>query len=163
MRKFWLLPTLITALFLAACEPVDRRPGTWTSGDIVKTKITDWSFSNEHMEVYLQTHPWYGIPHSVTTVLTTTNKTLYLPSIYYDNAAPFPEGKYWNRVIVENPYVLVKIGDKRYPRLAHQVVDKKEFEQAYTALASKYPFWKEQHDKVDNPLKFYIVRLDPVN
>ena len=44
MRKVALLPILITTLVLAACEPVDRRPGTWTSGDIVETKITDWSF-----------------------------------------------------------------------------------------------------------------------
>ena len=159
MNYYSSLVVILSLIFLAGCEPRDRRPGTWTKGEIVEDEITDWSFSNEQQEVFLQTQPWYGIPHSVTTVVATTNDTLYVPSIYYDSADPYPEGKYWNGIIVSNPAVLIKIDDKRYPRVAERVTDPVEFEAAFAALASKYPFWQKQYDDPESAVTFYIIRL----
>jgi hypothetical protein len=160
MKSLSLIIGALALTLLMGCEPQDRRPGTWTSGDIVDEKITDWSFSNEAQEVFIQTSPWYGIPHSVTTVLATRNQKLYVPSIYFDPNTPFPEGKYWNRIIADNPEVLVKIGGKRYPRRVVQVTDAKEFESGFLALAKKYPFWQEQYDNPEDRVTFYVLRLD---
>ncbi len=153
------LLVIVFSLVMAACEPQDRRPGTWTSGEIMMEPVTDWSFSNDHMEVFLQTHPWYGIPHSVTTVLATTGDALYVPSIYYGTDEAFPDGKYWNRIVVTNPNVFVKIGDNRYPRMARLVTDEDEFEIAFKALAGKYEFWQQQYDNPAERPTFYILRL----
>lgn len=51
------LTIALLAFLLASCESQDRRPGTWVGGELVETRITDWSFTNEHPEVFLQTHP----------------------------------------------------------------------------------------------------------
>jgi hypothetical protein len=94
------LSVVLFACLLSACEPVDRTPGMWLSGELVTAEITDWTFSNEQREVFLQTHPWYGIPFSITVVAATTGEKLFMPSIYSEPAA-FPEGKYWNRIVAK--------------------------------------------------------------
>ena len=158
----YLLPVLLTlsTLLLMACEPKDRRPGTWLSGDLVEERIEDWSFSNEYQEVFVQTHPWYGVPHSVTTVLATANGTLYVPSIYYEEPKRFPEGKHWNRIVADNPNVEVKIGEKLYPRTIRLVTDDAEFENGLNALAAKYPFWQKVKDSPEEAPTFVIMQLN---
>ncbi len=145
---------------LGACEPRDRTPGTWLSGNLNAEPINDWSFSEEYPEVYLQTHPWYGIPHSVTTVMAAVDDTLYIPSIYYAEPLTFPEGKYWNRVAAANPDVEVQIGDGLFPRTLTLVTDEAEHALALSALARKYPFWQKVKDQPDKGPTFVIVRLD---
>ena len=94
-------------------------------------------------------------------MLAAGDDTLYVPSIYFDPEAPFPEGKYWNRIVVDNPEVLVKIGENRYPFTITRVTDEQEFDRGFRALASKYPFWQEQYDNEAERMTFYIFRLDP--
>ena len=155
------LLVLCGLLLTAACEPRDRTPGTWTRGEIVEGPVADWSFTDDALEVFLQTHPWYGVPHSVTTVLASANDTLYIPSIYFDPEAPFPEGKYWNRIVAENPEVLLKVGGKRYPLKISHITDEAEFEKGFLALAAKYPFWQEQYENEAERVTFHLFRLDP--
>tara|TARA_R110002072_G_scaffold1780_10_gene14820 strand:+ start:43663 stop:44157 length:495 start_codon:yes stop_codon:yes gene_type:complete len=152
---------VIAACFvLAACEPQDRRPGNWLSGELVETKVDDWTFTENYQEVFLQTHPWYQVPHSVTVVLATAKGKLYVPSIYYAEPKQFPEGKYWNRIVAKNPNIEVKIGEKLYPRSIHRITDEKEFEQGLAALANKYPFWRKVKDIPAEAPTFVILRLD---
>ncbi len=75
---------VLMATCLLACEPSDRRPGTWLSGDVVAQPVSDWSFTADAMEVYVETRTWYGVPHSVTTACATTGDTLYIPSVYVE-------------------------------------------------------------------------------
>ena len=154
------LSVVLFACLLSACEPVDRTPGMWLSGELVTAEITDWTFSNEQREVFLQTHPWYGIPFSITVVAATTGDKLFMPSIYSEPAA-FPEGKYWNGIVARNPEVLIRIGGKLYPRSVHLIVDEDEFEEAFSALANKYDYWKAvKEGEVERP-PFVLLRLDP--
>ncbi|MFT4676540.1 MAG: hypothetical protein ACI831_000531 [Candidatus Azotimanducaceae bacterium] len=146
-------------LILAACEPQDRRPGNWLSGELIETKVEDWRFSDDFPEVFIQTHPWYGVPHSVTVVLATANGKLFSPSIYYAEPKRFPDGKYWNRIVAKNPNIEVKIGDKLYPRSIHLVTDENEFEQGLEALANKYPFWRTVKDTPEETPTFVIMEL----
>lgn len=150
---------ILFILLLSACEPSDRTPGAWLSGDVVTDTIADWSFSNQHQEVFLQTHPWYGIPFSVTVVAATTGDKLFVPSIYSE-PAEFPGSKYWNGVIQKNPEVTIKIGDKLYPRSAHLITGDAEFELAFQALADKYEFWRSIKNGTAKRPPFVLIRLD---
>ncbi|MCH7742178.1 MAG: hypothetical protein IIB71_05895 [Proteobacteria bacterium] len=150
---------ILAILILAACEPQDRTPGTWLSGELVTTGVDDWSFTNEYSEVFVETHPWYGIPFSVTVVMATADGKIYVPSIYTE-PADFPGSKYWNGVIARNPEVLLKIGDKRYPRRARLVTDPTEFEMAFEALARKYEFWRKAKDEEDKRPPFVLICMD---
>lgn len=163
MNKPFAWLCIIFSFLLAACEPQDRRPGTWLTGELETNTVTDWSFSNEHQEVFLQTHPWYGIPHSVTVVMAAADSHIYVPSIYMEEPKTFPDGKYWNRIVSNNPNVEIKIGDKLYPRVISLVTEDADFERGLTAFAEKYPFWKQIKDNPDKAPTFVILRLDEPN
>ncbi len=150
----------LLALLLAACEPRDRRPGTWLSGEVVEPLPHDWSFIANHPEIFVETRPWYGIPFSVTTVIGTRNGRLYVPSIYSEEA-PFPGTKYWNSVIAENPDVRLKIGGKIYEMRATPVRDLQEYRQGALALADKYETWARWLENEDEAPYFVIIRMDP--
>lgn len=151
---------IVTLLALSACEPKDRRPGLWLSGDVVTELPADWSFIAEHQEIFVETQPWYGIPFSVTTVLGTRDGKLYVPSIYSEEAA-FPGTKYWNTVIAENPDVRLKIGDKLYEMRATPVQDLTEYRKGAAALADKYDSWAGWVDDDSTAPHFVIIRMDP--
>ena len=61
-------PTRICALFLSilaspiACSPQDERPGLWVSGQVVEAG--DFGCTPEVEEIYIETRPWYLLPHS---------------------------------------------------------------------------------------------------
>lgn len=149
-------------LISAGCEPEDRRPGTWLRGEVAEAPIGDWSFVNDHPEVQVETHPWYGIPHSVTTVIAASNNKVFVPSIY-DAPAAFPGSKYWNRVIADNPAVRIRIGGQLYEMYARPVSDPEEFQEGLAALAEKYDFWRQVRG-ADNPdLSFVIIRMYPAS
>ena len=154
-----LVTILLIFLALTACEPMDKTPGMWLSGEVINTEIKDWSFSNEYQEVFLETHPWYGIPFSVTVVTATTGNKLFVPSIY-SAPAEFPGTKYWNGIIQSNPAVFIKIGDKRYPRSAHLITDPDEFQEAFAALAKKYNYWRSIFEGRAERPPFVLIRLD---
>jgi hypothetical protein len=141
-------------------DPKDRRPGLWLSGKEVAQLPADWSFTEAHPEVWLETRPWYGIPHSVTTVVAAGDGVLYVPSIY-SQPGPFPGTKYWNRIVAANPEVRLKVGDELYPMRIDPIMDPAEYGRAFAALASKYPFWEEA---LENPRKrppMALLRLQP--
>ena len=153
---------LCSLLLLGGCEPKDRRPGTWLSGEVVKVLPADWSFTGAYQEIFVETHPWYGIPFSVTTVIGTRNGRLYVPSIYSEEA-PFPGTKYWNRVIARNPDVRLKIGERIYEMRAVPVRDLAEYRQGAMALADKYDSWAKWLADEDNAPPFVIIRMEPRN
>lgn len=163
-RNVWHLLMRITGLglvmfSLVACEPHDRRPGFWLSGDVVKSPVTDWSFTSDTNEIFVETSTWYGIPHSVTTVCAATDKSLYVPSIYYEGGT-FPDAKFWNRNIAARPNVRLKIGEKVYPLRASLVNGPDEFNMALQALAVKYPFWAKQMNLPSaERVTFVIIRM----
>lgn len=161
MRK--LIATLALIVMIAGvsgCEPADRRPGMWLSGEVVTEMPDDWSFIAEHQEIFVETRPWYGIPFSVTTVIGTRDGKLYVPSIYSEEAA-FPGTKYWNSVIADNPDVRLKIGDRLYEMRATPVQDLAEYRQGAAALADKYDSWAGWvKDEATAPY-FVIIRMDP--
>lgn len=149
----------VAIFLLLGCEPQDRRPGLWLSGEVASTP-PDWNFTNEHMEIFVETRPWWGIPHSVTTVVATSNGELFVPSIY-DEPVEFPGTKLWNKNVAADPNVRLKIGEKIYELRAHHVEDAEEFMIGFQALADKYPFWQQVlEDEAKRP-PFVVIRMDP--
>lgn len=150
---------ILLSVLTAACEPVDRRPGTWLSGDVVEIP-GDWSVTATEMEIFVETSPWWGVPHSVTTVVAASGEHLYVPSIY-EQAAVFPGTKRWNKNIAADPDVRLKIGELLYELKAVPVLDPAEFDVGFRALADKYPFWRTAlEDKSKRP-HFAIIRMEP--
>ncbi|MFT5210544.1 MAG: hypothetical protein ACI9CE_002270 [Flavobacterium sp.] len=155
---FKIASLVLMTFSLYACEPADRTPGMWLSGELEASAIDDWTFSNEYMEVQLETLPWYGIPFSVTVVVATTGEKLFVPSIYSE-VAEFPGPKYWNGVIDKNPEVKIRIGDKLYPRTARLISGEADFEEAFQALADKYDYWRAVKEGTAERPPFVLIQL----
>ena len=150
---------LVVLVVLVGCEPRDRTPGLWLSGEAAKAP-QDWSFVNDHQEVFLETRTWYGIPHSVTVVIAEADGSVFVPSIY-DEDLPFPGTKRWNANIVEEPAVRLKVGETLYEMSARPARDAAEYRQGFEALAAKYGFWQQLLDNESKRPPFAIIRLAP--
>jgi len=142
-------------------EPKDRRPGTRLAGEPAAIP-QDWSTTESVDEVHLETHPWYGIPFSVTTVIARSGDALYVPSLY-DEAAEFPGTKFWNRVVLADPMIRLRVGEKLYELRIDNVTTEAEFLEGVRALAQKYGFWQQQLAELApaGERKFTILRLRP--
>jgi hypothetical protein len=161
MRALRTVVAMLALLAVAGCEPKDRRPGLWLSGEVATEPVADWSWSDAHPEIFLETRTWYGIPHSVTVVCASDGARLYVPSLYRDGGG-WPDAKRWNRNVARDPNVRLEIGGRLYERKAALVTDDAERERALAAFARKYPFWAELVAKplAERPA-LAIVRMDP--
>ncbi len=152
---------LAAAHFAGTLEPSDRRPGLGLRGEVVREAVSDWSFSDADELVELETRaPWF-LPHSVTVVCASTGANLYVPSVYAPGDGGFPAGRAWNRNIVRDPHVRIRILGKLYERRAALVTDEAERAAAFAAFAAKYDAWAEWHaaPPAERP-ELAFVRLD---
>ena len=150
------------ALLATACiEPHERRPGLWLGGDVVEAPVSDWSFSDAHPQIFVETRTGYLLPHSVTTVCAAAGDRLWVPSVYFGGGS-FPESRFWNRNVARDPRVRLKIGEEIYPRRAALVTDPAERNEALAAFAAKYPFWSDllARPEAERP-PIAILRMDP--
>lgn len=152
---------LLSLILLASCEPQDRRPGFWLSGELVDIPVTNWSFTDEIPEIFVETRTWYGIPHSVTTVCVAHNGILYIPSVYFEGGE-FPDARFWNRNVVRDPRVRLKIGERIFEREAVLVEDPTEWSEVLDAFGRKSSFWKDLAQKPESARpKIIFFRMDP--
>ncbi len=128
-HRLLLLSTLVWA---SACvEPADRRPGTWLSGEIATEAVGDWSFTDAHREILIETRTLYWIPHSVTIVCAATDGKLYV-------GARNPDGKRWVANVDRDPEVRLKIGDRVYELRLVPVESADVREAVFSAYSAKY-------------------------
>ena len=160
-RAFHLgLVTLLVLTATGCLDPKDRRPGLGLSGEVMNDAISDWSFSDDHPEIFLETKTWYMVPHSVTTVCAAVGDKLYVPTLYYQGGE-WPD-KVWNSNVASDPRVRLEMGGKLYELDAVVVEDPAEFQIALEALSVKYPFWREVLSKpVGERPAMAMVRMDP--
>ncbi len=127
-----LLCTLaVAALVLGCVDPKDRRPGLRLSGEVVAAPVDDWSFSDEHPEIFIETRTPYLLPHSVTIVCASLDGRLFV-------GARQPEQKRWVAHVLRDPDVRLKIGSRVYERRLVRVDDPAEQEIVYRAYVRKY-------------------------
>ncbi len=164
-KAYRVLQNALALAFIATlamgCEPRDNTPGLWLSGELVTTPVDDWSFSDPFPVIYLETQTWYWIPHSVTISCATHNGQLYLFTIYYQGGE-FPEAKFWNRNVVRDPRVRLKIGNRLFEQRVALITDPAEREIALQAFAGKYTRVKGLLGKPESERpNFYFFHVEP--
>ena len=130
----------LASLRLLGYEPSDQRPGLWLTGDRVTEPVTDWAFTEDHLEIFVQTRTPYLIPHSVTTYCAFYEGDLYLFSAYYQGGV-FPEERGWNRNVMRDPRVRLKIGDRLFDQTVSHVIDADTRAAVHANAVAKYPEW----------------------
>ena len=148
------LVALVT-LRIVGLDPQDRRPGLWLKGEVVTQPVTDWSFTDQYPNIFVQTRSWYGLPHSVTTTVTAHDGKLYLTSVYRPGGR-FPDDRLWNRNIMREPHVRLKIGDRVFDRTVALVTDPAEKDAVLATKAKKYP-----QQRVTDKNLVYVFRVQP--
>ena len=148
------LVALVT-LRIVGLDPQDRRPGLWLKGEVVTQPVTDWSFTDQYPNIFVQTRSWYGLPHSVTTTITAHDGKLYLTSVYRPGGR-FPDDRLWNRNIMRDPHVRLKIGDRVFERTVALVTDPAEKDAVLATKAKKYP-----RQRVTDKNLVYVFRVQP--
>ncbi len=143
------------ALNVVGLDPRERRPGLRLTGELVTKPVADWAFTDKYPNIFVQTRSWYGLPHSVTTTATAHNGQLYLTSVYRPGMQ-FPKDRLWNKNIVRDPHVRLKIGDQVFDRTVALVTDPAEKDAVLATKAKKYP----RQRVVDKNL-VYVFRVQP--
>ena len=145
----------IVVLRVVGLDPKERRPGLWLSGNVVTTPVTDWSFTDKYPTIFVETRTWYGVPHSVTTSCVSHDGRLYLTSVYREGAQ-FPSDKFWNRNMVRDPHVRLKIGDQLYDRTLSLVTDAAERQAVLQSKQRKFP-----RQRVSDKSTTYVFAVSP--
>lgn len=113
---------LVVAIVLLALarvfkfDPGVTHPGLWLSGEVVTEPVTDWTFAKQVRGLTaIQTRDRLvpGMAFSVTTARFIHNGRLYIGS-GYPAGKKMPSGRHWNKNILVDPVVRVKIGGKLY-------------------------------------------------
>jgi hypothetical protein len=139
------------------------------SGDLVTTPVTDWSFIDGIQNIQVETRTWYLLPHFVRTDIARSGDQLYLFSEYFapragqpDYRDEFPNARFWNRMVVRDPRVRVKIGDRLFEMRAYPLKDPNEVAIARQAFLDKYAdVRKEQEQPESRRSRLYFFRLEP--
>ena len=120
---------LATALALASlgCQPSETRPGLWLNGESVEAPVADWSFTDAFQSVFIQTSPWYGLPHSVTIWCAAQDGELFIGS--------YIEKKTWEKYLLRTPEATLRVNGKLYEVVVKPVEDQaltKVLDRVYT-------------------------------
>jgi hypothetical protein len=130
----------ILSLLIVGYEPQDQSPGLWLTGELATEDVADWSFTEQHEEIFVQTRSPWLIPHSVTTYCATYNDSFYLFSAYY-GGGDFPDLRRWNKNVVRDPRVRLKIGDQLFDQRVSYIDDESIRMPVHQAFVDKYPQW----------------------
>lgn len=122
---------VLAVVAATACQPEDEKPGLWLRGETVEERVADWSFSGETEEIFIETRPWYGIPHSTTIWCAALDGGLYVGS-YGD------QRKAWERNIERNPEARLSIAGRIYDVTVAPVTDGDRIEALDAAYTRKY-------------------------
>jgi len=149
------LVAALVVLRLVGLDPRERWPGLWLTGEVVTTPVSDWSFTDKYQTIYLQTRSWYGLPHSVTVTCTALGDRLYLTSVYRPGLV-FPRDRLWNKNVLRDPRVRLKIGGQVYDRTLALVTDAAEKDTVLAAKTKKYP-----RLPATDKSRVYVFRVGP--
>jgi hypothetical protein len=149
------LVAALVVLRVVGLDPRERWPGLWLTGQVVTAPVSDWAFTDTYPTIFLQTHSWYGLPHSVTVTCTALDGQLYLTSVYRAGLQ-FPRDRLWNKNVLRDPHVRLKIGPQVYDRTLTLVPDGAEKDAVLVAKAKKYP-----RQAAADKSRVYVFRVGP--
>lgn len=130
----------VVSLRILGFEPSDQRPGLWLTGDRAEGPTRDWAFTDDHEEIFVQTRTRVLIPHSITTYCAVHEGDLYLFSAYYQGGV-FPDERAWNRNVMRDPRVRLKIGERLFDQALSHVTDQETRRAVHESFVAKYPEW----------------------
>ncbi len=114
-----LVAVYLLALFLPI-DPAEQRPGTRLSG--TEAAATQWpdlvaqDYPFREKQAFVETRPWYGVRHSVTTTVSVRDGRLYIPCAYCSS-------KRWPKNVTANENVRVRVDGKIFAAAARRVTD----------------------------------------
>jgi hypothetical protein len=120
----------LVILRIVGLNPQNEYPGLWMTGDLVTERVTDWTFvENDPGLIGIQTHEWFLpiLPHSVNTGWYVYKGQLYIGSAYIAGQQ-FPNGRHWNRNVMKDPRVRLKIAGKLYDQKLVHITDPEKSE-----------------------------------
>lgn len=143
--------------------------GFWLTGDTDETPITDWSFTDSIPTIQIETRTWYLLPHVVRTYIARNGERLFLFSEYFapkpgqrDHRDEFPSARFWNRMVVRDPHIRVKIGNRLFQMRAYPLKVPDQVAVAREAFLTKYPDVRQREElPKDRRAKLYFFRLEP--
>ena len=144
------LAAVAALLYATRSNPVGPISGRALSGELVATPITDWSFTDEHSLIAVETRP--AAPHSVTTICFTHEGALYVP-------AQGGSAKSWPHYAVSDPSLRILVGDNIYPVRATRVRDETLIPSMLAAAAAKYDFIAADGEI---PEDIWLFRIDSI-
>jgi hypothetical protein len=141
---------LVAALAVLGCQPKDESPGLWLRGELAAGRVDDWRFSNEIEEIFVETRPWYGIPHSTTIWCVELGGELYIGS-YGD------QKKTWEKNIARDPTAKLSISGKLYEVGVAPVTDPGRVEALDAAYAQKYDMAEVFGDEIPEWWYYHVT------
>ncbi len=123
---FALLMVTLLVLYLNRSDPFGTIPGKRLRGEEVTESIDDWSFAQQHRRVNVEVRP--SDPYSVNAGYFVHERALYVSS----------SKSRWAQLMLQNPNVRVRIGDKLY-RVRATRMEGANLEQAQKAYSDKNP------------------------
>lgn len=135
-------------ILLVACEPSDRRPGLWLTGDAAAFP-DNWAFTSAYPEIFVQVKTPYFLPHSVTIWCVALGEKLVI-------GARNPDDKNWPGWMAKSPAVTLKVGDKLYQGEAERVNDAAEIAEIKAAYAVKYQLSTDPN-KPSPPMRYWYI------
>lgn len=143
--------------------------GFWLTGDLVRAPVADWSFIDSVPTVLVETRTWYLLPHVLRTDIARNDQQLYLFSEYFapapgkpDLRERFPEARFWNRMVVRDPRIRVKIGNRVFDMRAYPLTDASQIDVVRQAFLSKYADVRAQAELPESRRPaMYFFRLEP--
>jgi hypothetical protein len=146
-RLFWIAGGVVGVVVLSlvllrivGLRPGPIAPGLWLKGELVTTPINDWTFANDVRGLtQIESRHWFlpVLRHSVTIGRFVHKGELYVFSVY-PAGVTLPAGRHWNRNIIRDPRVRIKIGDKLYDRKLVYITDPAQRMEILRARGPRY-------------------------
>ena len=134
-------------LYATRSNPMGPISGRALRGELVATPVSDWSFTDEHNLIAVETRP--DDPHSVTTICFVIDGALYVP-------AQGGSDKDWTQYAVANPSARILVDGKIYPVRATRVTEESLVPAFVAAAAKKYDFPADR----EMPEDVWLFRMD---
>jgi hypothetical protein len=135
------LVVLVLTARVVGFDPGLTRPGLWLTGQVATEPVAEWSFAARIPGLLMiQTRQWFfpWLAHSVTIARFHHHDRLYVAS-GYPAGIELPNGRHWNRNVMADPRVRIKIGDTLYDQTLVYVTDPMEREELLRAFGPM--FW----------------------
>jgi hypothetical protein len=140
---------LFAAIAVLACQPEDETPGLWLGGEAASEWVADWRFTNDIEEIFVETRPWYGIPHSTTIWCVELDGELYVGSYG-------AEKKTWEKNVARDPKVKLAVSGKLYESELSPVTEPDRVAALDAAYASKYDMAEVFGDEIPDWWYYHV-------